>query len=106
MSARPFSIIGWQIASTLCPGMVLPDPLERLFRWIEANRYFVDTKDRRIGLLFPDREMRQNWTKDGRPGGTIIQFAAEHDPGLQHWFGKDDPDITRRLCPFARTGAD
>jgi hypothetical protein len=106
MSTKPLSIIGWQIASTLCPGMVLPGPLEQLFRWIEAKRYFVDMEDHRIGFLFPKREMKENWTNHGRPGGTVISFAADHDPGLRHWFGKEDPDITRRLCPFARTGGD
>jgi len=86
--------------------MVLPDPLEYLFQWIETNGLFVDTEDRRIGFLFPEQEQKKGWTDAGRPGGTDIEFSADHDPGLQHWFGKEDPDIARRLCPFARTGGD
>lgn len=100
------SVIGRQIEATLCPGMSMPDPLEQLFRWIEAHGYFVDTNDGRIGLLFPEREKKENWTKTGRPGGTDIRFAAEPDPGLQYWFGKESPEITNRLCVFAKTGWD
>jgi hypothetical protein len=100
------SLIGRQIEATLCPGMSLPDPLEQLFRWIEAHGYFVDTSNGRIGLLFPEREKKAKWTKAGRHGGTDIRFAAEPDAGLQYWFGKEDPDIERRLCVFAKTGGD
>jgi hypothetical protein len=68
--------------------MSLPDPLEQLFRWIEAHGLFVDTNDSRIGFLFPQREQKEKATETGRPGGTDIRFAAEPDAGLQYWFGK------------------
>jgi len=100
------SVIGRQIEATLCPGMSLPNPLEQLFRWIEANGLFVDTDSGRIGFLFPEREQKENATETGRPGGTDIRFAAEPDPGLQYWFGKESPEITNRLCVFAKTGWD
>ena len=100
------SVIGRQIEATLCPGMSLPAPLEQLFRWIEANGHFVDTNDGRMGFLFPEREKKENWTESGRPGGTDIRFAAEPDPGLQYWFGIESPEITSRLCVFAKTGWD
>jgi hypothetical protein len=106
MEFRRGSILRWQISATLCPGMTLPDPLERLFRWIETNGYFLDTYDRRIGFLFPQRVLKENWTDHRRPGGTDISFAAEHDAGLKYWFGKEDPEITRRLCVFAKTGGE
>ena len=49
------SVIGRQIEATLSAGMSLPDPLEQLFRWIEAHGYFVDANGRRIGDLFPEQ---------------------------------------------------
>ena len=71
------SVLGQQIAPTLCAGMVLPPPLELLFRWIESRRCFVDTPNGRIGFLFPEAEMKQGWADNGRPGGKDIGFAAE-----------------------------
>lgn len=98
------SVIGRQIEATLCPGMIVPAPLEQLFRWIEAHGYFVDAEAGRIGILFPEREKKEHTTESGRPGGTDIRFAAEPDPGLQYWFGRESPEITNRLCVFAKTG--
>jgi hypothetical protein len=98
-------LLGLQIKATLCPGMVLPEPLERLICWIEANRYFDDTKHGRIGFLFPEFEMKQGWTKTGRPGGTDIRFASEGNNNLKYWFGSESAEIMNRLCVFAKTGA-
>jgi hypothetical protein len=95
-----------EIRATLCPGMILPAPLERLFGWIEANGLYDDTPRRRIGYLFPQSEMKAGWTDSGRPGGTGISFAAEGNADLRYWFRTDDPEVMRRLCVFARTGAD
>lgn len=99
------SVIGRQIEATLCPGMSVPAALESLFKWIEGNGYFVDTKDGRIGFLFPEREMKESWTDAGRCGGTDISFAAEGNVNLRYWFRTEDPEIMRRLCVFADTGA-
>ena len=80
------SMLGKQISSTLCAGMELPQPLELLFRWIEARECFVDTPTGRVGFLFPEDQMKQGWTEHGRPGGTKIYFEAEHDIGYRHFF--------------------
>lgn len=103
---RGQSVLGQQISATLCAGMVLPPPLELLFRWIEARQCFVDTTNGRLGYLFPDAEMRQGWTDHGRPGGTNIGFAAEGNVNLRYWFKTTNPEILSRLCVFAKSGGD
>jgi hypothetical protein len=103
---REQSLLGQQISSTLCPGMVLPPPLELLFRWIEARQCFVDTPNGRIGFLFPEAGMKQGWTDHGRPGGTDIGFAAEGNVNLRYWFKTTDPQVMSRLCVFAKSGGD
>jgi hypothetical protein len=86
--------------------MILPEPLERLFGWIEANGLYLDTPRGRLGFLFPDDEMKAGWTKNGRPGGTDISFAAEGNVNLRYWFRSELPEIMQRLCVFAKTGGD
>ncbi len=103
---RSRSVLGQQIGLTLCAGMVLPPPLELLFRWIESNRCFVDTPNGRMGFLFPEAEMKQGWTKNRRPGGTDIGFAAEGNVNLRYWFKTTDPDVMNRLCVFAKSGGE
>jgi len=103
---RGRSVLGQQIGRTLCAGMVLPPPLELLFRWIELRRYFVDTPNGRIGFLFPEAEMKQGWTDHGRPGGTDIGFAAEGNVNLRYWFKTTNPEVMNRLCVFAKSGGD
>lgn len=100
------SVLGQQIGSTLCAGMALPQPLELLFRWIEAKRCYVDTPNGRIGFLFPEDEMKQGWTDHGRPGGTDIGFAAEGNVNLRYWFKTTDSEVMDRLCVFAKSGGD
>jgi hypothetical protein len=96
-----------EIEAALQPGMVLPDPLRQLFAWIEANRYFSDQKrGNRVGFLFPEADLRAGWTGTERPGGTIIEFAAEGSGNLGHWFGHSNQAVQNRLCVFAQTGAD
>ncbi len=103
---RGRSILGQQISTTLCAGMVLPLPLELLFRWIEARQCFVDLPNGRIGFLFPEAEMKQGWTDRGRPGGTDISFVAEGNVNLRYWFKTADPEVMSRLCVFANSGGD
>lgn len=105
-ASRGQSVLGQQIGSTLCAGMALPQPLELLFRWIEARRLYVDTPNGRIGFLFPEDEMKQGWTDDGRPGGTDIGFAAEGNVNLRYWFKSTDSEVMNRLCVFAKSGGD
>src|SRR5690349_9511808 len=53
-----------QIAETLLPGMTIPDPLRRLFEWIESNGYYIDTDaGQRIGFLFPEDKLKKGRTK-------------------------------------------
>lgn len=86
--------------------MLLPDPIERMFGWIEERGLHVDTANGRLGFLFPEVEMKAGWTDTGRPGGTDISFSAEGNVNLRYWFGKDAPAINNRLCAFAHTGRD
>ena len=96
-----------QIAMTLLPGMVIPDPLRKLFAWIEGNGYYVDTKDgQRIGFLFPEDELKKGWTDTERPGGTNIEFFAEGNVNMKYWFRHERPEVLNRLCVFAHTGAE
>ena len=99
-------LLAREISATLCPGMILPDPLLRLFGWIEANGLYVDTPNGRLGFLFPEAEMKAGWTDSGRPGGTDISFAAEGNVNLRYWFRSEDPEVIHRLCVFAKTGGD
>ncbi len=103
---REPSILGQQIAATLATGMFVPEPLERLFRWIEDNDLFLDRPEGRIGFLFPEAEMRAGWTETGRPGGTNIDFYPEGDVNLRYWFRRDSAEIRSRLCIFCKTGGD
>ncbi|NEX94118.1 SMI1/KNR4 family protein [Caulobacter sp. 17J65-9] len=86
--------------------MSLPDPLERLFAWIEANGYYIDTPNGRLGFLYSAQTIADEHTDDGRPGGTDIEFAAEGNVNLRYWFRSEDPDLMNRLCVFAKTGGD
>lgn len=100
------TILGKQIEKTLLPGMSIPDELDDLFAWIEANRFYIDRDAGRIGFLFPEDELRSRWTETERPGGTNIRFFAEGNVNLLYWFGHDRADVLNRLCVFAKTGAD
>ncbi|QDQ82064.1 SMI1/KNR4 family protein [Paraburkholderia megapolitana] len=86
--------------------MSLPDAFSRLFVWIEENHLYVDTKNGRIGFLYPEHEIKSGWTKYGRPGGTNIEFAAEGNANLKYWFGHERTEVMERLCVFAKTGAE
>ena len=48
-----------QIRETLTLSMTLPEPLERLFAWIEENRFFIDREEGRVGFLYPDEKLRE-----------------------------------------------
>jgi len=100
------SILEEQITRTLLPGMTLPEPFKQLFEWIEDRGLYIDTQKGRIGFLFPEAEMKANWTRSGRSGGTNIELAAEGNANLNYWFGHERPEVLNRLCVFAETGAD
>jgi hypothetical protein len=94
------SILGNQIAATLCPGMHLPAPLEQLFRWIENAGFFLDQGPARLGYLHGGNE------KLRCSPGTSIAFVAEGNVNMKYWFGTDAAKVIDRLCVFAHTGSD
>ena len=100
------SKLGDEISATLLPGMTMAKSLQQLFDWIEQHGYFVDTENGRIGSLFPDDELKTGWTDNERPGGTIIEFAAEGNVNLHYRFGHERREVLDRLCVFAQTGAE
>jgi hypothetical protein len=87
--------------------MRIPEPICLLFDWIEANGTYVDNaKGERIGFLFPENEMKAGWTDTDRPGGTNIEFFAEGNVNMKHWFRHEKPEVLERLCVFGKTGAE
>lgn len=93
-----------QINKTLQPGMGIPEPLRLLFEWIEKRGTYVDRDGGRIGFLFPERAMKEGWTRAGRPGGTDVSFAPEGNVNMKYWFGHERPEMLSRLCVFCQTG--
>jgi hypothetical protein len=85
-----------QISEALLPGMVLPAEFTALFKWIESNGFYTDTKAGRIGSLCPEH----------RSEGTRIEFLAEGNVNVQYWFGRKRSSVLDRLCVFANTGAE
>ncbi|QHJ10945.1 hypothetical protein FX988_01167 [Paraglaciecola mesophila] len=91
------------IHETLPDEMYVPEPLAKLFDWIEHHGFIKETKEGRVGYLYPIETLRNQWTGEERPGGTIIEFYAEQqsdDFYLVH------EGIKNRLRIFARTGGD
>ena len=86
--------------------MVIPDELNALFAWIESNGLYIDKDARRVGFLFPEDKLKKGWTDTERRGGTSIEFFAEGNPNLHHWFGHERADVLNRLCVFAQTGSE
>ena len=90
------NVLASELAAKLAPGMTVPGPIAALYDWMEASDLFVDTESGRIGILF----------SGNGPCGTGIEFMAQGNANMRHWFGRDDPAINDRLCVFARTGHD
>lgn len=55
-----------QIELTLLPAMRVPEPLARLFAWIEDMGYFIDRNDQRVGFLYPFEKLQAEWTETER----------------------------------------
>lgn len=72
------SVLYEQISKTLLPGMHIPEALRLLFDWIDSNGTYVDTKNGRIGFLFPEPEMKDGWTDSERPGDTDKRRGRTH----------------------------
>lgn len=100
------SLLQKQIERTLLPGMCVPEPLALLFTWIEDKGYFFDRNNHRIGFLYPIKKLKAEWTKSERQGGTIIEFFAAGNAKMKKWFGYERPELSNRLCVFAKTGAE
>ena len=97
-----------QLKKVIPEGMKIPNEIKLLYQWIEDNGFFVDNADGwRIGFLFPEKELKDSWTKTERSGGTIIEFSAGRAENLKYWFGgREDEEIKKRLCVFAQSGAE
>jgi hypothetical protein len=108
-----------QLAAELRKGMEIPEPMKRLYDWIEEEGMYYDNDEgRRIGTLFPEKEYKKGWRKTTRDGGTDILFSAQKNDSLGYWFGFTDKrtgrdvsdgkgqEVLNRLCIFARTGGD
>ncbi|WP_206196762.1 hypothetical protein [Zooshikella ganghwensis] len=91
------------IQETLPESMFVPDPLIKLFDWIESNGFAEDTEIGRVGYLYPVEKMRSEWTDSQRPGGTSIEFYAEKQSDDFYFV---HGGIKNRLRIFARTGGD
>ncbi|EDM25670.1 hypothetical protein LNTAR_13012 [Lentisphaera araneosa HTCC2155] len=86
--------------------MYLPDPLKKLFDWIEHNKLYTDQANGRTGFLFPEDKLNESWTDEEREGGTLVYFYPEGNVNLKYWFGHEKPDVMNRLCVFAKTGGE
>jgi hypothetical protein len=86
--------------------MSVPEPLSRLYQWIEASGFHEDAGNRRYGYLFSQPTPEEEEAEEERPGGTMITFSAEGNKGLEKWFGHNRSEVIERLCVFARTGGD
>ncbi|SFD75521.1 SMI1/KNR4 family protein [Pseudoalteromonas denitrificans] len=92
-----------QIENILPSTMHIPEPLKKLFKWIEINNFCEETEFGRIGYLYPIDKIRREWSESERPGGTYIEFYAEQDSD-SFYFVNDN--IKNRLRIFAKTGGD
>ncbi|MFO0832697.1 MAG: hypothetical protein U0637_12755 [Phycisphaerales bacterium] len=97
------SILSEQLTRVLQPGMSIPDPIRRLYEWLEWTYRYQDTPSRkRIGML-PAR-----WPNGNQQFGlgTRVLFEADGNISLHRWFGHNRPEVLNRLCVFARTGSE
>ena len=96
-----------ELKKVLPSQMYVPDELKMLYQWIEEQKLCIETKQgASIGLLYPEKKLKDSWTDDEREGGTLIYFQAEGAKNLKYWFGKENEEINQRLCVFAQSGAE
>lgn len=96
-----------QLENVLPKGMEIPNELKLLYQWIENNELYVDKNGNRYGFLFPEKELKESWTEQGRNGGTDISFSCSGTQNLKYWFGGEDNEkLKTRLCVFAQSGAE
>ena len=80
--------------------MFIPEPLIKLFDWIEKNGLAEETEIGRVGYLYPIDKMRN---VSQRQCGTSMEFYAEEQSDDFYFVHKGIKD---RLRIFARTGGD
>lgn len=86
-----------QLEKVLPPGMIIPEPLELLYKWIEDNETFIDREDGiRFGFLFSEEVFKKTRTETERSGGTNIEIVACGNSGLEHWFGHSREEVLNR----------
>lgn len=96
-----------QLEKTLPDKMVVPQPLIKLYEWIEENKLYTDTADgTRIGYLYPEDKLEESWNDCEREGGTIVHFFAQSVENLKYWFGIENDEIYTRLRVFGKTGSE
>lgn len=95
-----------QLEEVMLEGVAVPSAIKQLYEWIENNGFYVDNTDGRIGFLYPEQDLRESWTEEGRRGGTTIELAASGNVNLKYWFGTEHEEVNRRLCVFGQTGAE
>lgn len=97
-----------QLAKDLPSKMVIPEPLKKLYQWIEKNGLYIDSEElgKRIGFLYPTDKLKESWTDGERDGGTYIEFYAESQEIFKYWFGQENDEILSRLYVFAKSGAE
>jgi hypothetical protein len=86
-----------QLAAVMPTGVEIPMPIRQLYGWIEQKGFYVDNANGRIGFLYPEQDLRDSWTDEGRRGGTTIELAASGSANLKYWFGAEHEEVNRRL---------
>ncbi|MBF9143399.1 SMI1/KNR4 family protein [Hymenobacter properus] len=95
-----------QLEAVMLAGVAVPLPIKQLYEWIEANGFYIDNDGGRIGFLYPEQDLQESWTDEGRRGGTNIEFAASGNANLKYWFGAEHEEVNRRVCVFGKTGGE
>lgn len=95
-----------QLEKVLPKGMQIPKEIEMLYQYIEDNGLYVDRNGYRYGMLYPEDKMTENWTDQGRDGGTDITFYPGGTENLKYWFGQEYEELEHRLCVFAQSGGE
>ena len=100
------NILIQQLKKYLPKNMSIPKEIEMLYDFIEENGLYTDINGVRYGFLFPEKELKESRTKEGRDGGTIITFCPDDPDNFKYWFGMESDEIRERLCVFAQSGGD
>ncbi len=85
-----------QLESVLPKGMLIPNELKLLYKWIEENNFYADNENgKRVGFLCPINEFK----------GTNIEFEVD-EKDVWYWFDDNqDIEFKERFCCFARIQA-